>query len=139
MGKVAIVRIVNDVLRPDYYGCGALDYCIEHGLFHIAFHKGDVFVMSVDKYSDFWNDCIVGDFSKAFNCEFHASTDAVALTFLKNFAKKHCSKDDVGLADAIDRCSRFRGETPYTDELELIKIIDGNTALKDFLLKESEL
>ena len=66
MSKVAVVRIVNDVRRPDYCGNGALDYCIEHGLFHTAFHKGDVLVMSVDKYSSFWCDYTGGDFSKAF-------------------------------------------------------------------------
>lgn len=136
MNKVAVVRIVNDVRRPDYCGSDALDYCIEHELFHVAFRKGDVLVMSVDKYSDFWSGYTGGDFTKAFNCKFHASTDAVALTALKNFAKKHGLKDGVSLADAIDKRSHFGGSTPTADELELIRIIDGDVVLKDFWLVE---
>lgn len=134
MSKVAAVRVINDVRRPDYCGSDALDYCIENGLFHTAFHKGELLVMSVDKYSSFWSGYTGGDFAKAFNCQFHASTDAVTLTALKNFAKKHNLKDDISLADAIDKRSHFGGSTPTTDELELVEVIDGNVLLKDFYL-----
>ena len=138
MSKVAVVRVVNDIRRPDYCGSDALDYCIEHGLFHIAFRKGDVLVMSVDKYSDFWNSYTGGDFAKAFNCQFHASTDAAPLTDLKNFVKTHGLKDDISLADAIGERFHFGGSTPTTNELELIRIIDGDVTLKDFRLVEQE-
>lgn len=138
MSKVAVVRVVNDIRRPDYSGIDALDYCIERGLFHIAFRKGDVLVMSVDKYSDFWSDYTGGDFAKAFNCQFNASTDAASLTALKNFVKRHGLKDDISLADAIDERFHFVGITPTTGELELIRIIDGDVALKDFRLVEQE-
>jgi hypothetical protein len=35
------VEALKDILMPDHIGCGAYEYCEEHGLFHVGAHKGE--------------------------------------------------------------------------------------------------
>lgn len=44
---IAKVLILNDVYRPDYSGPGALEYCDEHHLYHLAAKKGEIMYCNV--------------------------------------------------------------------------------------------
>lgn len=100
-----------------------MEYCLENGLFHLAFKKGELFVMRVMQFD--------GSLLTEFGGSLITNTGAVGIEHLKCFVRKRNISDDIPLMDAIKIHSKYVYQHPSTKEVELVQFIDGRILLKE--------
>lgn len=125
---VAIVKAKHDIYRPDFFGPGdAYEYCVENGLFHLAYKEGELFVFDVSRFDISY---LTDTSGKRIS-----TTKALGIKLLNDFITFNNISNDISLIKAMSLRNEYVCQHPTTKELELVELVDGDISFKDFLIK----
>lgn len=103
--KIIEVETLEDIICPNYYGCGAYEWCAENNEFHIGAKSGERFYINFSK-------------------ETRLSGKRKAKSFMK-ILKGENSKwsKDMLLFDTIDKCLEYKRGNGVRADIRKLRLI----------------